>query len=804
MSDPADPTSSSQASLHSAQQAAERIFSTSSLRSRACWVAAVYAFFATLWVCFSDHALRALISNPEWLLQAYVYNKLGFVAVTFLLLGFMVRWALGEIEVGYQSLKAHEVEIERLKRLYAALSQINQAIVWTPQRDVLFKKICSVLIEHGSFLMAWIGWNDPETKRLMPVAECGDDNGYLQNIQIYTDERPEGLGPSGTAFREGRTYICNDMLNDPVAQPWHADARRRNLRASAVFPIRLKGVVCGTLNVYAAEPGFFQDKEIALLEEAALDISFALENLEREEERRQTQADADSERLFMDTMIESMPGVLYFYSEQGRFLRWNQNFSTASGYNRAEISQMHPLDFFESPHKERVAQRIAETFETGASFVEAPFLARDGSSKPYFFTGRRVALNGVNCLVGMGIDISERKAAELALQKSEQRYRSTLDNILESCQLLDFDWYYLYLNHAASTQNRRANADLLGHRMQDVWPGIEQSRVFALIRRCMEERLPFHEETEFIFPDGHRGWFDVRGQPVPEGVFLLSIDITERHEAEMALRELNESLEAKVTDRTTELEAARVRAEAADRLKSAFLATMSHELRTPLNSIIGFTGILLQGLAGALNPEQSKQLGMVRTSARHLLELINDVLDLSKIEAGQLELRATPFDLRTSVERVTATVMPQTEAKGLTLTTVLSPDLGAMLSDQRRVDQILLNLLNNAIKFTDQGHVTLTAEPVQNFHPSPDLQPQPAVRFSVTDTGIGIKSEDLDKLFQPFLQIDSGLTRQHEGTGLGLAICRRLTTLLGGEISATSEWSKGSTFTVILPLQAPD
>ena len=122
-----------------------------------------------------------------------------------------------------------------------------------------------------------------------------------------------------------------------------------------------------------------------------------------------------------------------------------------------------------------------------------------------------------------------------------------------------------------------------------------------------------------------------------------------------------------------------------------------------------------------------------------------------------------------------------------------------MLSDQRRVDQILLNLLNNAIKFTDQGHVTLTAEPVQNFHPSPDLQPQPAVRFSVTDTGIGIKSEDLDKLFQPFLQIDSGLTRQHEGTSLGLAICRRLTTLLGGEISAASEWSKGSTFTVRLP-----
>ncbi|MBN8422412.1 MAG: PAS domain S-box protein [Verrucomicrobia bacterium] len=701
------------------------------------------------------------------------------------------------------SLQAHQLEIERLKRLYAALSQINHAIVRKPQREELFKKICTVLVGHGGFLMAWIGWHDPETKRLMPVAECGDTGGYLHNIQIYTDERPEGQGPSGTAFREGRPCICNDLLNDPSTLPWRAEAGRRNLRASAVFPIRQKGAVCGTLNVYAAEPGFFQDQEIALLEEAAMDVSFALENLEHEALRQQAQEEAENERLFMETMIESMPGIVYFYSEQGRFLRWNQNFSTVSGYSSAEIAQMHPLDFFGAEHKTEVAHRIVQTFETGASAVEAPFMCRDGSSRPYFFTGRRVVFKGTTCLVGMGIDISERHAAEQALQKSEQRYRSTLDNILEGCQLLDFEWRYLYLNDAASIQNRRPKTELLGSRMQDAWPGIEQSRVFALIRRCLEERLPFHEETEFIFPDGESGWFDVRGQPVPEGVFLLSIDITERHQAEMALRELNESLEAKVATRTTELEAARVRAEAADRLKSAFLATMSHELRTPLNSIIGFTGILLQGLAGPLNAEQSKQLGMVRTSARHLLELINDVLDLSKIEAGQLELRATSFDLRASIERVTATVKPLAAAKELTLTTVLSPALATMESDQRRVDQILLNLLNNAIKFTDQGHVTLTTEPVLDFQPSPEQPPQPAVRLSVSDTGIGIKPEDLCKLFQPFRQIDSGLTRQHEGTGLGLAICRRLTTLLGGEISAASEWSKGSTFTVILPLQAP-
>ncbi len=281
----------------------------------------------------------------------------------------------------------------------------------------------------------------------------------------------------------------------------------------------------------------------------------------------------------------------------------------------------------------------------------------------------------------------------------------------------------------------------------------------------------------------------------------------ERQRADAQVRQLHEELrrhaeelEQRVAERTRELAVARDRAEAADHLKSAFLATMSHELRTPLNSIIGFTGILLQGLAGPLNPEQTKQLGMVRVSARHLLELINDVLDISKIEAGQLEVRAECFDLAASARRVAAVVTPHAAKKGLVLTLTAPAGLPQMVSDRRRVEQILLNLLNNALKFTERGQVTLTAETVGDFQRSPALPPVPAVRLRVADTGIGIKPDDLALLFQPFRQLDTGLTRHHEGTGLGLAICRRLAGLLGGEIRAESEWGRGSTFTVSLPL----
>jgi PAS domain S-box-containing protein len=517
-------------------------------------------------------------------------------------------------------------------------------------------------------------------------------------------------------------------------------------------------------------------------------------------ERRRAEALAEREQRFASSLIEAMPGIFYLYDEHGRFLRWNRNFERVSGYRADEIAGMHPLDFFAADEKPLLEQRIAEVFETGAASVEASFVSKSGQSVPYFFTGKRIVLEGAACLVGVGVDIAERRRAEDTVRKSEERYRSTLDSMLEGCQMLDFDWCYLYLNAAASLHNRRPNTELLGRRMPDAWPGIEQTDVFAMLRRCMNERVPLQDETEFVFADGSSAWFDVRAQPVPEGIFVVSIEISERKAAERALRELNEQLERKVAQRTLDLEAARARAEAADQIKSAFLATMSHELRTPLNSILGFTGIVLKGMAGPLTAEQSKQLGMVQGSARHLLDLINDVLDISKIEAGQLEVRRAPFDLRSSIRRVTASVMPLAEKKGLKLRASVPEAADLLSSDQRRVEQILINLLNNAIKFTDRGEVTLSLELV-DADPTGAGVPRPSVHLRVSDTGIGIKPEDLSKLFQPFRQLDSGLQRQHDGTGLGLAICRRLTELLGGTIVAESKLGHGSTFTVVLPMK---
>jgi hypothetical protein len=192
---------------------------------------------------------------------------------------------------------------------------------------------------------------------------------------------------------------------------------------------------------------------------------------------------------------------------------------------------------------------------------------------------------------------------------------------------------------------------------------------------------------------------------------------------------------------------------------------------------------------------------MVRVSARHLLSLINDVLDLSKIEAGQLEVACAPLDLRASIEKVVSLVRPMAEAKGLALSVAVAPDVGMAVNDQRRVEQILLNLLTNAIKFSERGEVALGAETIAG--PGSGARDSPArrgVRVSVSDTGIGIRPEDLAMLFRPFRQIDNALTRAHEGTGLGLAICKRLAELMRGELRAESEWGRGSVFTLTVPI----
>ena len=230
----------------------------------------------------------------------------------------------------------------------------------------------------------------------------------------------------------------------------------------------------------------------------------------------------------------------------------------------------------------------------------------------------------------------------------------------------------------------------------------------------------------------------------------------------------------------------------ASRMKSAFIANMSHELRTPLNAIIGFTGALLMKLPGPLTPDQDKQLNIIRTSARHLLSLINDILDVAKIEAGKVTLQVEIIGCQDLVAQTADTLRPLAAQKGLALSLELPGEPIMIESDKRALTQIIINLMNNAIKFTDAGAIKVSLARAL-------VEGKMVARFSVADTGVGIRAEDQTKLFQAFSQLDSTSTRHAEGAGLGLYLCQNLANLLGGALSFSSEYGKGSVFSLTLP-----
>ena len=301
--------------------------------------------------------------------------------------------------------------------------------------------------------------------------------------------------------------------------------------------------------------------------------------------------------------------------------------------------------------------------------------------------------------------------------------------------------------------------------------------------------------------------YDSTGKVVK--IYGTVLDITERKHVEEELKQHRDHLEELVKERTDETEYSRQalislvedlgvmtddlknaneRLQELDQLKSMFIASTSHELRTPLNSIIGFTSVLLEGWSGDLNPEQKEQLGIVLTSGKHLLNLINDVIDISKIEAGKLDIYTEQFNFGDVVNEAASLIETDVEEKGLTLTMDV-PDI-TIDTDRRRLLQCIINLLSNAIKFTEKGSIVLKAKTINNI-----------IDLSISDTGIGIKEEDLPKLFSAFVRLESPLTDTTTGTGLGLYLTGKLVhEALGGTVDATSKYGEGSTFTLHIPV----
>lgn len=668
--------------------------------------------------------------------------------------------------------------LARLTRLYAALSQVNQAIVWTPGRDELLQRICRVLGEHGGFRMIWVGWHDPGTHQLVPVAVWGDEGGYTSRIRVFADDRPEGRGPSGTAFREGRPVITNDSLSDPSTLPWRDEVIRRGYRSSAAFPIRSRGAVCAVLNVYSDERDFFQEREIELLVEAASDISFALDNIAKDEERLAAESAAESERQFSQTMVESLPGAMYFYDSQGRFLRWNRTFEQASGYMRDEVARMHPLEFLAPADRPLVEERIAEVFARGESSVEAGLLRKDGTVVPYFFTGRRVEYNGEPCLVGVGIDISRRREAEEALRESERRFQELAANVNEVFWIATAgESQVVYVSPAYEQIWGRTCAEL--YAASESWLASihaddrERVRVAARTKQLGGE---YDETYRIVRPDGTVRWVRDRAFPVRdatgrvERIVGVASDITERRQLEEQFRHAQKM-------------------EAVGRLASG----VAHDF----NNILAVIQLQAGMLVGQADPASvvAEYASEIEMAAERASNLTRQLLLFSRQQAMQ----PRAVDLNDVVTRITK-LLQRVLGEHIGMQIALSPYPLYLHADAGMLDQVLLNLAVNSRDAMPKGgtlaiETSLVEIDRAAAQRSADARAGSFACLTVRDTGTGISSVDLPRIFEPFFtRKDVG-----QGTGLGLATVFGIVQQHEGWIDVTSQPLRGTTFRIYLP-----
>ncbi|NCC33178.1 MAG: PAS domain S-box protein, partial [Chloroflexia bacterium] len=454
------------------------------------------------------------------------------------------------------------------------------------------------------------------------------------------------------------------------------------------------------------------------------------------------------------------------------------------GQLQQRITQLHEgarLQVFETRHKTKDGREIP--VEVSSSLI------------PY--TGRMVVLS-------IARDITERKTAEAALRASEERYRHLAEELEQRVQQRTAEVQDLYDHapvgyHSLDAEGRivminqteldwlgYSREELLGRSVTDLFtPEVRQSfkDVFTLFK---ERGWMQNAEVTLIRKDGSTFPTLINATAIKDatGQFVMSrsivFDNTERKRAEVALRLSRDQLSV-----------ANAALHKASQAKNEFLANMSHELRTPLNGILGMAQILLEEIRGPLTERQRRAVTIIESSGGHLLSLINDILDLSKVEAGKMELHLESILVREICETSLIFIREPALKKNIEITYDFDPQVVTMTADGRRLKQILINLLSNAVKFTPSGgKVTLQVRG--------DAERQ-TIDFAVIDTGIGIAAADMNRLFKPFTQVDSSLARAHEGSGLGLALVMDLVELHGGSIKVVSDVGQGSTFTMCLP-----
>jgi PAS domain S-box-containing protein len=699
--------------------------------------------------------------------------------------------------------RAEETLAQRV-RLAALGADVGGALT---RRDALPEvlHLCTEAMVHhldAAFARIWT-FNEAQD-----VLELQASAGLYTHLDGPHSRVPLGTLKIGLIASERQPHLTNQVTGDPRMgdQEW---AKREGMVAFAGYPLVVDDRLVGVVAMFARQP--LPEITLNALASIADEIALGIE-------RKRTEESLQQERDFIAAVIDTVGNLVVVLDRQGHVVRFNRACEQISGYTFEEVKGRNILDLLLSPGEEETVKSTFDYICSGhyPNTRENCWVAKNGSRCLIAWANTALldAEGAVEYVIGTGMDITDRTRAEeekTRLQVQVEKQSQRLDTIVASVpgmvweawgapdnatQRIDFMSNYVTTMLGYSVEEWLVTPNFwltIVHPDDKVQAAREAAAIFASGQGGTTQ-------FRWIAKDGHVVWAETQivvicdEAGIPLGLRGVSMDISERKQGEEALLQAHDELETRVEERTTELQKANEElqtatkeAERANHAKSEFLSRMSHELRTPLNAILGFGQILEMQ---ELTPLQSESTGHILKGGRHLLELINEVLDIARIEAGHMDLSTEPV----SISEVITESLDLTRPLAAQHSIQIDGDEGMsctdyVMTDRQRLKQVLINLLSNAIKYNRKGgRVTVTCQET----------PENRLRIQVTDTGFGIASHNLEKLFMPFERLGaekSGI----EGTGLGLAFSRRMTEAMNGTLAVETVEGQGSTFIVDLP-----
>ncbi len=691
-------------------------------------------------------------------------------------------------------LKQAEWDLRRSNELLEAITSAQSLHISIDHPGELFERLLSALLKISESEFGFIGeaFYDSEESPYLKTHAITNIAWDQETRDFYEKNAPSGMEFRnlrtlfGAVLTSGKPVIANDPMHD--SRSHGTPSGHPPLKAFMGLPFYKGEKLLGMVGVANRPQGY--DLELAeSLEPLLSACGHVIESYRIESNRKVIEDQLEKNEAQFHGILDAAADAIISVDHQGHIIAFNSSAERMFGYQAENAIGESIRILMPDPYCEQSEAMLHDLLRFGihraiGSGTETIGRRSDGTLFPIEVAISKVEIGGQSTYTGIVRDISRRKESEKALRKSEERFELAVAGSNDG--LWDWDVATNEVYFSSRFKELLGYADFDFENKYEAWEARlhpeDRSRVLNSLREHLEFRAPYDVEYRLVCKSGYYRWFRARGQAVWD----------EQGRATRMAGSLTDVTARKLAE--TELKNAKETAEAASRSKSEFLANMSHEIRTPMNGIIGMADLVLDT---DLSFEQRDYLETVRDSAFSLLDIINDILDFSKIEAGKLDLDIGQFHLRETLDQTLKTLSVRARQKGLSLVWRVRDDMpNTLIGDGRRLRQILVNLVGNAIKFTSEGSVTVDVLQEQR------VGDQLLVHFQVCDTGIGIPHDKQESIFESFSQADTSTTRNFGGTGLGLAISAQLVELMEGRIWLESEPGQGSAFhfTTLLPV----